>query len=202
MEFQDVVQRRRMVRNLSDRPLPADVMQRILANAQRGPSSGFTQGFEFVVFDEPDAVERFWSAVDRAVYLRNADGVKAPFIVVPVADPSAYVEHYLQLPETGRQAADDFPAPYWFTDTGCAVLLMLLTAVDAGLGGFWFSIAPNSRGVPSFKTTLGIPDHMHPLGAIAFGYPAELEPETSLDARERARARRRDSATRIHRGRW
>ncbi len=202
MEFQDVVQRRRMVRDLSDRPLPADVVQRILANGQRGPSSGFTQGFDFVVFDEPHDVERFWSAVAHADYLRNTQGVNAPFIVVAVADPSAYVEHYRQVPETGRQAADDFPAPYWFADTGCAIMLMLLTAVDAGLGGFWFSIAANSDGVPSFKTTLGIPDHMHPLGAIAFGYPSEIELETSRDTRQRVRARRRDSASRIHRGGW
>ena len=46
MEFQEVVRRRRMVRNYDpDRPVPAEVRERLLANALRAPSAGFTQGW-------------------------------------------------------------------------------------------------------------------------------------------------------------
>jgi nitroreductase len=44
MEFQDVVRGRRMVRNFEDRPVPPEAVERILANALRGPSAGFSQG--------------------------------------------------------------------------------------------------------------------------------------------------------------
>ncbi|MQA27358.1 MAG: nitroreductase family protein, partial [Micromonosporaceae bacterium] len=44
MECQDVIRRRRMVRNyVSDRPVPPEVVDRILDNAVRAPSAGFSQ---------------------------------------------------------------------------------------------------------------------------------------------------------------
>ena len=60
MEFQEVVRKRRMVRAFEDKPLPREVVQRILDNAQRGPSAGFAQGFEFLVFDGAQETARFW----------------------------------------------------------------------------------------------------------------------------------------------
>jgi nitroreductase len=45
MEFQEVVQRRHMVRTFAAEPVPKDVLDRILANAVRGPSAGFSQGW-------------------------------------------------------------------------------------------------------------------------------------------------------------
>ena len=66
MEFQEVVRRRRMVRNYDDAtPVAPDVVARILANAQRGPSAGFSQGFEFLVLEDADDRARFWAPPTR-----------------------------------------------------------------------------------------------------------------------------------------
>jgi nitroreductase len=55
MEFQDVVRRRRMVRSYQpERSVPPDVVNRILHNALRGPSAGFSQGWGFLVLETPD----------------------------------------------------------------------------------------------------------------------------------------------------
>ena len=48
MEFQEVVRRRRMVRNYADRPVDPAVVDRALRNATRAPSAGFSQGWAFV----------------------------------------------------------------------------------------------------------------------------------------------------------
>jgi nitroreductase len=45
MEFQQVVQKRRMVRAFREAPLDRTVVERILANGNRAPSAGFTQGY-------------------------------------------------------------------------------------------------------------------------------------------------------------
>jgi nitroreductase len=92
MEFQDVIRKRRIVRAYTSRPLPPDVVQRILENAQRGPSSGFTQGFEFLVFDGPAQVARFWQALEAEA----TDVLAAPLIIVPIAHAQAYVQRYLE----------------------------------------------------------------------------------------------------------
>ena len=58
MEFQEVVRRRRMVRNYDpDRPVPPEVRERILANALRAPSAGFSQGWAFLVLES--AADRY-----------------------------------------------------------------------------------------------------------------------------------------------
>src|SRR3954465_11474736 len=49
MEFQDVVRRRRMIRNYEDRPLPDGLLDRLLDNGLRAPSAGFSQGWAFLV---------------------------------------------------------------------------------------------------------------------------------------------------------
>ena len=51
MEFQEVVRRRRMVRDYSDEPVDPAVIDLALANAVRAPSAGFSQGWAFLVLD-------------------------------------------------------------------------------------------------------------------------------------------------------
>ena len=61
VEFQEVVRRRRMVRQFAQRPVERGVLERIFDTARRGPSAGFSQGFEFVVLDTPEQVKAFWT---------------------------------------------------------------------------------------------------------------------------------------------
>lgn len=67
MEFQDVVRKRRMVRSYEpDRPVPPDVVDRILRNGLRAPSAGFSQGWGFLVLDTPEDHDRFRVAMRRS----------------------------------------------------------------------------------------------------------------------------------------
>jgi nitroreductase len=201
MEFQEVIRKRRMVRAFEDTPLPREVVQRILDNAQRGPSAGFAQGFEFLVFDGAQETARFWQfleSTERGSSHMDAAVKAAPLIIVPVAHAQAYVQRYLEPDKArlGRTVAEDWPAPYWFTDTAFAAMLILLTAVDAGLGGFYFSLGPTNQAVPPFRQAFGIPEQHSPIGAIALGYPAVDRSSPSLGRG------RRPPAQVMHFGAW
>jgi nitroreductase len=135
VEFQDVVRRRHMVREFTTEPVPQASLDRILANAVRGPSAGFSQGQAFLVLTDQDDL----------------------------------------------------------IDTGMAGLLILQTAVDEGLGGFYFGIVPEQ--VQPFRDAFGVPDDQEPIGAIAIGYSAE----TSVRSHA---ARRRPLADLVHYGSW
>lgn len=197
MEFQEVIRRRRMVRNFEDRPLPAEAVERILANMLRGPSAGFSQGFEFLVLDGRDDVTRYWDALDpdRGWTKRGWPGVyNAPLLIVPHAHKQAYLDRYSEEDKAfaAMRAEVDWPAPYWFIDTGFAALLALLTAVDEGLGALFFGI----RDLALYRAAFGVPDEYHPIGAIAIGYPVPDRPSGSL------KRGHRPSEVVIHRGRW
>ena len=72
MDFHDVVRRRRMVRNFDDRPVPADVLERVLVNATHAPSAGFAQGWAFVVLEGREQTDTFWRPTTRGAPARRA----------------------------------------------------------------------------------------------------------------------------------
>src|SRR6266508_1457447 len=97
VEFQDVVRRRRMVRDFEMRPVPPETVERILANALRGPSAGFSQGFEFLVLEGPEQTARFWDAIspERGWERAGWPGVyNAPLVVVPFSHKQTYIDRY------------------------------------------------------------------------------------------------------------
>jgi nitroreductase len=185
-----------MVRSFEDRPLPRDVVERILSNAMRAPSAGFTQGWAFLAFEGADQTQQYWDAAgpDDAEAFRWQDLHRAPLLIVCLSNKKAYLDRYAEADKgwTDRSKAH-WPAPYWDIDTGMAALLILQTATDAGLGACFFGL-PKDR-IPIYRKAFGVPDAFHPIGAISIGYPGNA-PKRDL------RSRRKPADHVIHRGRW
>jgi nitroreductase len=190
MEFQDVVNRRRMVRKFTGEPVPAESLERMLRNAVRGPSAGFSQGQAFLVLDG-DSLPRFWAAIGEE---EGASERAAPLVIVPLSSKRIYLDRYAR-PDKGWTDRDEarWPVPFWHIDTGMATLLILQTAVDEGLGALYFGIVPEA--VEPFKAAFGIPADHEPIGAVAIGYDAETQ-------RRDLRSRRRPLEEMVHRQRW
>ena len=177
------------------RAVPAEVVDRIVANGLRAPSAGFSQGWGFLVLDTPDDVARFRAAVTPEEGPEGwfAANVEAPLLIVAHSNKDVYLDRYAQ-PDKGFSDRSDawWPAPYWDIDTGMASLLMLLTSVDAGLGACFFGL-PVER-IDAYKEAFGVPAEFHPIGAISVGYSDE--PPRDL------RSRRKPRDETVHRGRW
>ena len=191
MEFQDVIRRRRMVRRFRPDPVPAHSVDRLLHNATRGPSAGFSQGQAFLVLREREDLDAFWAVASGAA----GDEVRdAPLVIVPMSCKRIYLDRYAQ-PDKGWTDRDEarWPVPFWHIDTGMAALLILLTTVDENLGALYFGILPEA--VDPFRGAFGVPPDHEPIGAIAIGYDAET------DKRDLT-ARRRPTDDVIHHGRW
>lgn len=198
MEFQEVVRKRRMVRAFSEQPVPADLLERILRNGLQAPSAGFSQGWAFLVLEGREETERFWTATfepSRRASFRWQGLFAAPVVIVPLSHKDAYLDRYAEADKGWTDRAEErWPVPYWHIDTGFAALLMLLTAVDAGLGALFFGIFPPR--LAAFRTAFDVPEAYTPVGAIALGWPAPDTPSPSL-----ARGRRPVDAV-VHRGRF
>jgi nitroreductase len=196
MEFQDVVRKRRMVRAYDpDRPVPPDVVERIVRNGLRAPSAGFSQGWGFLVLDAPHDHDRFRAAMRRSPEPEKwfAASYAAPLLIVPCSHKDAYLDRYAQADKGHDDRSDAWwPAPYWDIDTGMASLMMLLTAVDAGLGACFFGLPIDA--IEPFKKEFGVPAGFAPIGAISVGYSDE--PPRDL------RHRRRPTGDVVFRGNW
>ncbi|MEU4746191.1 nitroreductase family protein [Actinosynnema sp. NPDC023658] len=194
MEFQDVVRRRRMVRRFTDEPVSDESVRRIMRNALRGPSAGYSQGQAFLVLRGEESA-RFYDSV----HLWTHESVKAaPVVVVAFAVKDAYLDRYAE-PDKGWTDRSEarWPVPFWYIDTGMAVLLALQTAVDEGLGAVYFGI-----GEPDFdrlRAEFGVPADHVPIGAIAIGHAAEEEISPGASPRTR---KRRPFDEAVHFGQW
>jgi nitroreductase len=202
MEFQEVVRTRRMVRRYDDRPVDPAVVDRMLANALHAPSAGFSQGWSFLVLDEPADLELFWSECTDADDDPEEDswlrGMRtAPLVVVPLSNKDAYLDRYAEA-DKGWADRDEtrWPVPYWHIDTGMASLLILQTAVDEGLGACFFGIP--GTATDAFRDAFGVPGAWTPIGAITVGHRVA---DTGA-AGSPARRTRKPVEEVVHRGRW
>ena len=172
MEHTEVVRRRRMVRAYRDEPLPEGTADRLVRAALRAPSAGFSQGWGFLVLDERDDRARFWDAIDAPDWSYPAEIRVAPLVIVTLSNKSVYLDRYAE-PDKGwdDRSEEHWPAPYWDIDTGMAALLILLGAVDLGLGALFFGFAPER--IDPFRAAFDVPAQFNPIGAVSVGYPVE-----------------------------
>jgi nitroreductase len=183
MEFQDVVLKRRMVRNFSDSPVDQETLQRILDLSRHSPSAGFTQGQSFIVVSQPETKQKIAELCGEEDYVAggfHAFISKAPVLLIPCTSEAAYRRRYNEPDKLDKDQDEEadlgWPVPYWHMDLGCSVMLVLLATVNeghaAGFTGVW--------DVPALRILLGIPEEVTPGGVIAIGYPAPDKPSPSL----------------------
>jgi nitroreductase len=122
--------------------------------------------------------------------------MRAPVVVVPCSSKAAYLARYAEA-DKGWTDEDEarWPVPFWHMDAAMAALLILQTAVDAGLGSCFFGVPPDHVG--PLKDEFGIPDTFDPVGAITLGHPAPGGAAGSPTRRPRKAA---DEV--VHRGHW
>jgi len=201
MEFAAVVRSRRMARAFEARPVPPDVLDRVLDLARRVPAAGNTQGLDLVVLEGSEQTARYWDAslpAERRGAFPWPRLLDAPVLIVPVGDPAAYVDRYAE-PDKARTGLGEglgaWPVPYWYVDTAFAAMVALLAAVDEGLGALFFGQFEHEAAV---KAALGIPVDRRPVGTIALGYAAAESDRPSVSAQRP----RRPLDDVVHRGRW
>lgn len=188
-----------MVRAFLPDPIAPAALDRILDNARRAPSAGFTQGWHFVVLEGREQVERYWDTTlppARRAEFPWPGLLAAPVLVLPCVEPDAYVARYAEPDKarTGLGAGTEaWPVPYWFVDAGMAAMLVLLSAVDEHLGACFFGVFEHEAAV---ARRLGLPAGVRIVGAIAIGTPAPDRPSASL------RRGRRPAEDIVHRGGW
>jgi nitroreductase len=188
-----------MIRRFDQRPVPEEVMDRLLEAGRRAPSAGFAQGVDFLVLDTPEAVSSFWSMTRDPEFGWDPEDVAVgpTVLVLPIPDARRYTERYAQPDKIafGMDDAANWPVKFWEVDASMAAMQMLLAAVDEGLGGWFFGITHGERDL---LDRYGVPEGVRPIGILGFGYAATDEtPSGSGSSRPR-----RPFTDQVHRNGW
>ena len=196
MDFEEIVRKRRMVRHFRDDPIPEAVLQRILDLARHGPSAGYTQGQDFILVTDQEARRAVAQLAGEESYVQGGfhpfiSG--APALIVPCTNEAAYHRRYREADKLMEDGSEiDWPVPYWFMDAGCAVMIILLGAVNEGLAAGFAEV----WDLDALRRLLGIPAEAMPMGVIPLGYPAPDKRSPSL------KRGRRPVENSVHRERW
>lgn len=184
-----------MVRRYTGEPVARDVLLAVVRAALHAPSAGFTQGQSFVVVTDPRrrAGVAQLCAEERYVERGFEPWISsAPALVIACTSAAAYRQRYAEADKLGAGSALDWTIPFWYVDAGCALMALLLAAVDAGLAAGFLGVADP----PGLKGLLGIPAEVEPVGIVTIGHPARDRRSGSL------RRGRRPEAEQVHWDGW
>ena len=122
MEFKELIAKRRSVRKFTDREVPREVVDRILAEALSAPSARNTRTTRFLVVDDPVLVARMAEMRDYgSAFLKGA-----PLAVLVLGDTSA--------------------SDLWRENAAISATVLQLACVDEGLASCWVHV--NGRSCP------------------------------------------------------
>ena len=181
MEFEKVVLKRRMVRNFQPKPVPKQVIDKILELALHAPSAGFSQGWAYVVVQDEKLRKQIGDLQGETDFYATRRFHRfvseAPLLIVACTSEKIYHDRYREsdkLKEDGTEI--EWPTPYWHFDIGSSCMLIFLAAVDEGYASAFTGVFR----VQEMKKLLGIPEHFHPVGVISIGLPAKDVKSPSL----------------------
>lgn len=147
MQTWDAITSRRNVRDYSDRPIPAEHLDRILEAGRRSPSSQNWQPWDFVAVIERSRLTELSGVWQGAGH---------------VARSAAAIALISPQPESDRLAAR---ANY---DLGQVTISMMIAAADLGIGSCHSAVGDQDRA----RQILRFPPDRRCAYMISFGYPA------------------------------
>lgn len=171
--YRAIFHRRDVRRQFIDRPLPEEVLHRLLSAAHRAPSVGFMQPWNFIVVRSGEVKQQVHSAFEaanaraekmfdpsrRALYRSlKLEGIREAAINLCITcDRSRHGP--VVLGRTSNESMDLY-------STVCAVQNLWLAARAEGVGVGWVSILDE----PDLRQILEIPEGIVPVAYLCVGY--------------------------------
>src|SRR5579863_3246727 len=151
----ELLKRRRAVRSYTGERVPREVLERIARAARRGPNAGYSQGLRVLVIDDPETigalVQPDADEKSRAWFTNAA----AHFIVL--TREQDYHDRYTQPDKLAITGGVEvvWPVPFWHVDAGAALMLIMLAAIEEGLGAGVYGVTVDDDA--RVRELLGIP---------------------------------------------
>lgn len=148
--FSELIKKRRSMRKFTEEELTKEQIELLLRAALMSPSSKRTNGWQFVVVEDKDMLEKLSHCKENGAGLIAG----AALAIVVLADPAV--------------------SDVWIEDASIASLMIQLQAEDLGLGSCWVQVrerftAEGVSGNEVIHELLDIPLQLQVLSIIAVG---------------------------------
>ncbi len=178
-DFYADMQRRRTVREFSDRAVPRDIIETALLTANTAPSGANLQPWHFVVVSRPETKKRIREAAEveeREFYEHRASEEwlaalaplgtddQKPFLETAPYLIAVFLQKFGELPD-GRKVKHYYPVE----STGLATGILISAFHRAGLATLTHTPSP----MKFLNEILGRPKSERPFLLLVVGYPAD-----------------------------
>lgn len=178
MEFMDVVNTRKSIRDYQDKPVEPEKLAKILEAARLAPSWANKQCTKYIIITDKKRIE------DLAQNMFARHLKQAPIVIVACADPK----------DSGSRNGMD----YYLVDVGISMEHLVLAAADQGLGTCWTGGFDEEK----IKKALGIPENVKVVALTPLGYPAELSMRSKLVRSMAGLNKRKPINEMLHQEKW
>lgn len=174
MDFTELLEKRRAVRDFEDKAVPLEVIKAIIADSIKAPNASNRQPWKFIVVN------------NKAMLKRISDASKKVIIAGIEKDPNSPMKGYL---DTLKK--EDYNV---FYNGSCAVIIVapvkgatiaqdcgllaayfMLSAASRGLGTCWIAQGAEARD-PELLKELGLPEGYRMWAPLVLGYPKAIPP--------------------------
>src|SRR6266481_1889242 len=177
-EFFQMMQRRRTIRDFSDRPVPREVIEHCIRAAGTAPSGANLQPWHFVAINDPAIKRRIRVAAERAekeFYEHRAPKAwlealaplgtnwQKPFLETAPWLIAVFVQPFRILPDGTRS-----PTYYAIESVGIATGMLVAAVHSCGLVALTHTPSP----MGFLNKILGRPSHEKPFVLLVVGHPA------------------------------
>ncbi len=177
-EFYAVMQRRRTIRDYSDRPVPREIVEHCIRAAGTAPSGANLQPWHFVAINDPAIKCRIRVAAERAekeFYEHRAPKAwlealaplgtnwQKPFLETAPWLIAVFVQPFRILPDGTRS-----PTYYAIESVGIATGMLVAAVHSCGLVALTHTPSP----MGFLNKILGRPSHEKPFVLLVVGHPA------------------------------
>jgi len=163
MEFEDVINNRRSIREYTTEEVKDEDIEKIIRAGMQAPGSRLkSEPWEFIIVKNKETLEKIGEVKPRVT--------DAPAAIVLVAN----IERA-------------FYKSVWQQDMGAAAENMLLEACNLGLGALWNGVATHKEVEDKITEIFKLPEEVKPYCIITVGYPAEGYENKFMDKFDKTR---------------
>jgi len=151
MELMEAILTRRSIRKFKNKPIPNEILDKLLHAAMQAPSAGNRQPWHFIIITEREKLNKI---PDFHPYSKMLKEAPLAILICAKVETDKYCD-------------------YWVQDCSAATQNLLLAAHGLGLGAVWLGIYPIQERVSGIKDLFNLPPDIVPLSLNAIGYPNE-----------------------------
>lgn len=194
-----LLRRRRNVYGFGSKPVPLDLLSRILEDSTHVPSAGFSRDFDLIAISKKETIRKIARAVNEEEY--EKEGIALPnfvsnasVVVVPCGNKARFERKY------GKPAERHSRLPWWIVDASFSSLALILLANECGVSASFIGAVNEAKLAQALHLPKG--GSVVPLAVIPLGYKDLRENSLWVGRRSRVRRSVRTPKELIHWERW